>query len=65
MTLLVRQVSSALCLMIGLIVSMSWFYWKDSPFGMLIVGGILVLLGIVGVVFTIVKAEEDSDSGVH
>jgi hypothetical protein len=59
MTLLVRQVGSALCLMIGLIVSMSWFYWKDSPLLMLIVGGILVLGGIVGVVFTIVKAEEE------
>ena len=61
MTLLVRQVGSALCLMIGLIVSMSWFYWKDSPLLMLIVGGILVLVGIVGVVFTIVKAEEELD----
>jgi hypothetical protein len=59
MMLLVRQVGSALCLMIGLIVSMSWFYWKDSPLLMLIVGGILVLGGIVGVVFTIVKAEEE------
>ena len=45
--------------MIGLIVSMSWFYWKDSPLLMLIVGGILVLGGIVGVVFTIAKAEEE------
>ena len=45
--------------MIGLIVSMSWFYWKDSPLLMLIVGGILVLGGIVGVVFTIIKAEEE------
>jgi hypothetical protein len=47
--------------MVGLIVSMSWFYWKDSPLLMLIVGGILVLVGIVGVVFTIVKAEEELD----
>jgi hypothetical protein len=61
MMLLVRQVGSALCLMVGLIVSMSWFYWKDSPLLMLIVGGILVLVGIVGVVFTIVKAEEELD----
>ena len=45
--------------MIGLIVSMSWFYWKDSPFWMLVVGGILVLAGIASVVFTIVKAEEE------
>ena len=59
MTLLIRQVGSALCLMIGLIVSMSWFYWKDSPPLMLVVGGILVLAGIASVVFTIVKAEEE------
>ena len=45
--------------MIGLIVSLSWFYWKDSPLLMLIAGGILVLVGIVSVVFTIVKAEEE------
>ena len=59
MMLLVRQVGSSLCLMVGLIVSMSWFYWKDSPLLMLIVGGILVLIGIIGVVFTIIKAEEE------
>ena len=61
MTLLIRQVASALCLMVGLIVSMSWFYWKDSPLLMLFVGGILVLAGIASVVFTIVKAEEESE----
>ena len=61
MTLLIRQVGSALCLMVGLIVSMSWFYWKDSPLLMLVVGGILVLAGIASVVFTIVKAEEESE----
>ena len=59
MTLLVRQVGSALCLMVGLIVSMSWFYWKDSPLLMLIIGGILVLAGIISIVFTIIKAEEE------
>ena len=59
MTLLIRQVGSALCLMVGLIVSMSWFYWKDAPPLMLGVGGILVLAGIASVVFTIVKAEEE------
>jgi len=47
--------------MIGLIVSMSWFYWKDSPLLMLIVGGILVLAGIISIVFTIIKAEEESE----
>ncbi len=61
MTLLLRQLGSVLCLMIGLIVSLSWFYWKDSPLSMLIAGGILVLAGIVSVVFTIVKAEEELD----
>ena len=61
MMLLIRQVGSALCLMVGLIVSMSWFYWKDSPLLMLVVGGILVLAGIASVVFTIVKAEEESE----
>ena len=47
--------------MISLIVSLSWFYWQDSPLSMLIAGGILVLAGIVSVVFTIVKAEEELD----
>ena len=47
--------------MIGLIVSMSWFYWKDSPPLMLIIGGILGLAGIASVVFTIIKAEEESE----
>ena len=60
MMLLIRQVASALCLMLGLIVSMSWFYWKDSPPLMLIIGGILVLVGIISIVFTIIKAEEES-----
>jgi len=57
--LLVRQITSALFLMIGLIASMSWFYWNDSPFWLLILGSTLVLTGIVSVVFNIVKAEED------
>ena len=61
MMLLIRQVASALCLMLGLIVSMSWFYWKDSPPLMLIIGGILVLVGIISIVFTIIKAEEESE----
>jgi len=57
--LLVRQITSALFLMIGLIASMSWFYWNDSPFWLLILGGGLVIVGIISVVFTIVKAEEE------
>ncbi len=59
MNLLVRQITSALFLMIGLIASMSWFYWNDSPFWLLILGGGLVIVGIISVVFTIVKAEEE------
>ena len=61
MTLLVRQVGSALCLMLGLIVSMSWLHLSDPPSLMLIVGGILVLAGIISIVFTIIKAEEESE----
>ena len=59
MNLLVRQIASALILMIGLIASMSWFYWNDSPYWLLILGSVLVLIGIVSVVFNIVKAEEE------
>ena len=57
--LLIRQIASALFLMIGLISSMSWFYWNDSPYWLLILGIALVLIGIVSVVFNIVKAEEE------
>ena len=59
MNLLVRQIASALILMIGLIASMSSFYWNDSPYWLLILGSVLVLIGIVSVVFNIVKAEEE------
>ena len=61
MMLLVRQVGSALCLMLGLIVSMSWLHLSDPPPLMLIIGGILVLAGIISIVFTIIKAEEESE----
>jgi len=57
--LLTRQIASALFLMIGLIVSMTWFYLSDPPFWLLILGSGLVLIGIVSVVFNIVKAEEE------
>jgi drug/metabolite transporter (DMT)-like permease len=40
---------------------MSWLHLSDPPPLMLIVGGILVLVGIASVVFTIVKAEEESE----
>ena len=59
MNLLTRQIASALFLMIGMIASMSWFYWNDSPYWLLILGSVLVLIGIVSVVFNIVKAEEE------
>ena len=59
MNLLVRQIASALILMIGLIASMSWFYLNDPPYWLLILGSVLVLIGIVSVVFNIVKAEEE------
>ena len=65
MNLLIRQITSALCLMLGLIISMSCFYWNDSPFWMFIVGGGLVIVGIISVVYTIVKSEEELDSNFH
>ena len=43
---------------IGLIISLSWYEWKDSPIWMLIVGGLLSLLGIIGVVLNIIESEE-------
>ena len=45
--------------MIGLILILSWFYWADSPILLLISGLILLVLGIVGVVTTIAKEEEE------
>ena len=57
--MLVRQLGSAFCFMFGLIISLSWFYWKDSPFWMLVVGFLFLSMGIVGSVFAIAKAEED------
>ena len=59
MNLLTRQIASALFLMIGMIASMSWVYWNDPPYWLLILGSVLVLIGIVSVVFNIVKAEEE------
>ena len=61
MTLLIRQVASALCLMLGLIVSMSWLHLSNPSPLMLVVGGILLLTGIASVAFTIIKAEEESE----
>jgi hypothetical protein len=61
MSLLIRKISSALSFMVGLVVLLSWFYWADSPFLLLLLGLVLLLLGIIGVVTTIAKAEEESD----
>jgi hypothetical protein len=61
MALLIRKIFSSLSFMIGLVVILSWFYWADSPFLLLLLGLVLLLLGIIGVVTTIAKAEEASD----
>ena len=61
MALLIRKLSSALSFKVGLVFIMSWFYWADSPLLLLMLGLILLLLGIIGVVTTIAKAEEESN----
>jgi hypothetical protein len=57
-SLLFKQVTSAVFLLVGLIISLSWYEWKDSPLWMLILGGLLSLLGIIGVVLNIMESEE-------
>ena len=59
MALMVRKLSSALSFMVGLILILSWFYWADSPILLLIFGLVLLILGIIGVVTTIAKEEEE------
>ena len=59
MALLIRKIFSSLSFMIGLVAILSWFYWADSPFLLLLLGLGLLLLGIIGVVTTIAKAEEE------
>ena len=59
MVLMIRKLSSALSFVIGLILILSWFYWADSPILLLISGLVLLVLGIVGVVTTIAKEEEE------
>ena len=59
MTLLIRKLSSSLSFMVGLVLILSWFYWADSPYFLLFSGLALLLIGIVGVVTTIAKAEEE------
>ena len=59
MALMIRKLSSALSFKAGLILILSWFYWADSPVFLLFSGLILLILGIIGVVTTIVKEEEE------
>ena len=59
MALMIRKLSSALSFKVGLILILSWFYWADSPILLLISGLVLLVLGIVGVVTTIAKEEEE------
>ena len=56
---LIRKLSSALSFKVGLVLIFSWFYWADSPIILLFSGLVLLLLGIIGVVTTIVKQEEE------
>ena len=59
MALMIRKLSSSLSFMVGLIFILSWFYWADSPVFLLFSGLILLILGIIGVVTTIAKEEEE------
>ena len=59
MALFIRKLSSSLSLMVGLVLILSWFYWADSPYFLLLLGLTLLLIGIGGVVTTIAKAEEE------
>ena len=62
MSILIRQIASAFFLLVGLISSLSWYEWKDSPLWMLLVGILFTFLGVVGVVLTIIQSEEELDS---
>ena len=59
MVLMIRKLSSALSFKVGLILILSWFYWADSPVLLLLSGLVLLILGIIGVVTTIAKEEEE------
>ena len=59
MALLIRKLFSSLSVMIGLVLILSWFYWADSSYFLLLLGLTLLLIGIGGVVTTIAKAEEE------
>ena len=62
MSLLIKQISSAFFLLIGLIARLSWYEWKDSPFWVLFVGISCILAGVVGAVLTILQSAEEYDS---
>jgi hypothetical protein len=62
MSILIKQLASAFLLLVGLISSLSWYEWKDSPLWMLLVGILCTFLGVVGVVLTIIQSEEELDS---
>ena len=62
MSIFIKQIASAFFLLIGLISSLSWYEWKDSPLWMLLVGIFFALLGVVGAVLTIIQSEEEFDS---
>ena len=59
MVLMIRKLSSSLSFMVGLILILSWFYLADSSILLLLSGLILLVLGIIGVVTTIAKEEEE------
>ena len=62
MSIFIKQLASAFFLLIGLISSLSWYEWKDSPLWMLAIGIICIFLGVIGVVLTIAQAEEEIDT---
>ena len=62
MSLLIKQITSAFFLLIGLIATLSWYEWKDSPLWILLVGIFFIFLGVVGSVLTIQESAEEYDS---
>lgn len=61
MSIIVKQISSAFFLLIGLIATLSWHEWKDSPLWVLVVGVMFILLGVVGTVLTIQESAEKDE----
>ena len=62
MSLFVKQIASAFFLLVGLIATLSWYEWKDSPLWILLVGIFFIFLGVVGSVLTIQESAEEYDS---